>query len=366
MRITDDGKQRVSDRAAEWVLILDADPSPRNESGFRAWLTESPEHTRQFLLASAAFHEFERVEAIRGQLIKAFELETLADSPAVPDNPPAATFRSAARTHMRPALLGAAALAIVAALLLLRPQQKPTTLAGIYSEPGQFSLGNASFMRLSHDPRAVVHPLEGQHGVQVILLRGAAEFWGTHPAENQLQVFAGHTFIDALGTDFDVRRDASITVTAVKEGKVRLRPYCKTTSDLNSDRSIIPRGAQLREIVLGPGQSVEIRDEECDEPSEDNGETVPSSQSNASAGPEWLSFDEVSVKDAITAFNRWNATRLVVSDSVLANRRIGGRFRTSDVESFVAVLRKKWGAKATRTKGVNGTLTITLVGSREN
>lgn len=357
MRITDGEKQLVSDRAAEWVLILDNNPSPQTQVRFQEWVTESPQHMEEFLLAAAAFKAFEEVEGIQRKLTQAMELANRPNDRLGSGRSFVSRVRSGVHTLTQKARSVTAAAAVGAAIFLML---RPADHGGVYSRAGQVTLGETSFMRLSGEPRAVVHPLEGNLGVQVILLKGAAEFWGTHFGENSLQVFAGHTFMDALGTNFDVRRESAMTVVAVKDGKVRLRSDCESIADANAGRIIIPGGAGLREIVLGPGQSVVIEDQECAGPSQPKGETPPPAQHNATSAPAWLTFDETTVKDAIAAFNRWNVSHLVVSDPVLANRRVYGRFRTSDPETFVTALTQRWGARVTRARGVDGTLTINL------
>lgn len=361
MRITDGEKQLVSDRAAEWVLILDNNPSPQTKSRFQEWVTESPQHMEEFLLASAAFEAFEEVAAIQRNLTHALDLANPPDNRLASDKPLVFKARAGIRALTHRPFRVVAALAGIAALgLMLQHHEGPVGHGRVYSEAGRYSLGNTSFMRLGNEPRAVTHPFEGNLGVQVILLKGAAEFWGTHFGENSLQVFAGHTFMDALGTNFDVRRESAMTVVAVKDGKVRLRSDCESIADANADRIIIPGGAGLREIVLGPGQSAVIEDQECAGPSQPKGETPPPAQHNATSAPAWLTFEETTVKDAVAAFNRWNVSHLVVSDPVLANRRVDGRFRTSDPETFVTALTQRWGARVTRARGVDGTLTINL------
>ena len=50
------------------------------------------------------------------------------------------------------------------------------------------------------------------------------------------------------------------------------------------------------------------------------------------------SFTDVPLQEMVARLNRWNATQLVVGDSELAARRIGGAINLNDVHSFVRLL----------------------------
>jgi transmembrane sensor len=52
----------------------------------------------------------------------------------------------------------------------------------------------------------------------------------------------------------------------------------------------------------------------------------------------WLWFAKDPLPEALAQFNRYHRQRLVLVDPSLASLEIGGRFRSTDLESFIATL----------------------------
>ena len=46
-------------QAAAWLMALEENPIQVDTQAFVAWLRASPEHVREFLIASAVLHELE-------------------------------------------------------------------------------------------------------------------------------------------------------------------------------------------------------------------------------------------------------------------------------------------------------------------
>jgi ferric-dicitrate binding protein FerR (iron transport regulator) len=51
-----------------------------------------------------------------------------------------------------------------------------------------------------------------------------------------------------------------------------------------------------------------------------------------------LEFVDETVDGAVSEFNRYNRTRVVIDDPAIGCRRIGGRFSLSDIDVFVATV----------------------------
>ena len=77
----------------------------------------------------------------------------------------------------------------------------------------------------------------------------------------------------------------------------------------------------------------------------------------------WLWFAAVPLPEAIAEFNRYHGQRLVLVDPALARIRIGGRFRSSDLASFIATLEHSFGVRAVSTV-VHGTDTAVFLTER--
>ena len=61
-----------------------------------------------------------------------------------------------------------------------------------------------------------------------------------------------------------------------------------------------------------------------------------------------LIFDRTTLADAAAEFNRYNKTKLIVSDPSIARRSIGGKFSTADVRGFVEIMQQLLGLRVER------------------
>jgi transmembrane sensor len=63
-------------------------------------------------------------------------------------------------------------------------------------------------------------------------------------------------------------------------------------------------------------------------------------------------FHGETLQQAVAAFNRYNSRQLVVRDAATGRLRVGGKFRTTDVDGFVAALQVTHGVRAVRVEEV--------------
>jgi ferric-dicitrate binding protein FerR (iron transport regulator) len=78
----------------------------------------------------------------------------------------------------------------------------------------------------------------------------------------------------------------------------------------------------------------------------------------------WIWFFKEPLPEAVAEFNRYHRERLVLVDPALARLEIGGRFRSTDLDSFIASLEHAFHVRATSppVRGTGAT-TIYLTGS---
>jgi transmembrane sensor len=77
---------------------------------------------------------------------------------------------------------------------------------------------------------------------------------------------------------------------------------------------------------------------------------TPATVSNALAWHDGaIVFDGVPLVQAIAELNRYTDTRLVVVDASIDDLRVGGRFRTGDVDGFLEALTKAFPVTIDRT-----------------
>ena len=61
-----------------------------------------------------------------------------------------------------------------------------------------------------------------------------------------------------------------------------------------------------------------------------------------------VSFDDARLGDVAAEFNRYNRTKLVITDPALAEARVGGAFRPTNLDAFLRILAQDLDVTATR------------------
>lgn len=154
----------------------------------------------------------------------------------------------------------------------------------------------------------------------VWLDRGEAYFQIRHDAVHPLVVFAeGHRITD-LGTKFLIRQDENRIKVTLLEGRARLDADNASAGHIHS--TILKPG----DVAVATADTLAVTQSPAQKLSNELG---------------WrqgqLVFAETSLGDAAAEFNRYNATKLVVSDPAVARMRINGTFPTSGAEMFARV-----------------------------
>jgi ferric-dicitrate binding protein FerR (iron transport regulator) len=60
----------------------------------------------------------------------------------------------------------------------------------------------------------------------------------------------------------------------------------------------------------------------------------------------WLSFEGQTLESVVAEFNRHNGRQLLIGDRATGQLRVGGKFRVSDLDGFIAALALTHGVKA--------------------
>src|SRR5262249_51335177 len=60
----------------------------------------------------------------------------------------------------------------------------------------------------------------------------------------------------------------------------------------------------------------------------------------------WLAFEGQTLESVAAEFNRHNARQLLIGDRATGQLRVGGKFRTDDLDGFVAALAVTHGVKS--------------------
>src|SRR6202522_2283605 len=353
--------------AGEWLARLDReDPSPRELAAFERRKNADPRHAAAYARLAATWQALDRVQAIRPGVHEPIDDDYLMTAKQGQDAP---SIQSSPVPHPDPSSMPSAAgapgrragstagdgpppsarnhhacnqrmvLFPVAASVLL-------ALAALWISHGvggsrTYSTGIGGFQRIILDDQSAV-ALNTNSEVRVRftsrlrkveLIRGEASFEVTHDTSRPFIVSAGPTAVRDVGTKFDVNRLEGAVEVTVDEGKVAVGSPALLETTLDMLPMAIPQlSAGQGAIASGSGVHLEnLR------------------QGDIARKLAWrnqmLVFDGDSLAEVIAQFNRYNKRRLVITDPTLANLRIGGYFRPTNLDAFITVLQSDFGIR---------------------
>jgi transmembrane sensor len=333
----------IEQQASEWII--------RSESGhFTAgmqvelarWL-EDPRNRVTYLRIREAWRRAGRIRSAR-------PLDGNVDPDLLKSPDPASAPDSNIGSRRRVLIAAAAALCLVIYVIgigawfaLSRTEWiSYTTSIGGYSH---VTLADGSGIQLNTDSE--IRARLTQHKRELWLIRGEALIKVTPDARRPFTVSAANTLVRAnppvdsraafvvrLRTPKDVAKGIGVDI-AVTEGNVMLGP-ADGIIDVALGRS------SAAESILAAGDTAAVR------PDGVHLENVGSEEVNRKLS--WteglLYFKGETLAEVTDEFNRYNRKHLIVTDTFIAQRRIGGAFKPTDPESFVSALQKWFGVHA--------------------
>jgi transmembrane sensor len=211
-----------------------------------------------------------------------------------------------------------------------------TTSIGGYEH---VTLADGSAIQLNTDSEIRARLTPAKREIQMI--RGEALIKVAHDPRRPFTVSAANTSVRAdppgiVGAAFVLRmRGLKDVDVAVSEGTILLGfshriidvalgriSYSQSTLGAGDAATVRPEGVHLAKIAL-----------------EDLNRKL-----SWTAG--LLSFQGETLSEVTDEFNRYNRKHLVVTDPLIADRRIGGAFQATDPDSFVSALQKWFGIRA--------------------
>jgi transmembrane sensor len=201
-------------------------------------------------------------------------------------------------------------------------------------ERGELQLADGSHVTLNTNTRLVV--AFGPSLRNVIVPSGEASFHVAPDRNRPFRVLAGHRNFEALGTNFNVRvltpDDVEITVT---EGNVRVF-YSQPSVEDSAAMARLHDNMTLDDTTIGALETALV---------EPGLQFVRKIQANeADTLLAWhqglIYFQGATLEDALAEVDRYTRTQFVLADQKLRNVRIGGSFRTGDVEGLLHALRQ--------------------------
>lgn len=366
-------RARATQEATQWWNRLSIDRAGEVSRGdrelFTQWLRESPLHVAELLRIAHVHDALERfklwseveTDGAAADSLNVIPLHEASDGSVdvVPGRSPATNESDhvdAAGTHRPRRTMWAIAaslcfLAVLSGWLVLanRGQVIQTELA----ERRQVMLDDGTVVQL--EPETTLRVSFEEHERRVVLERGRALFRVTKDAQRPFLVHTGDTSVRAVGTAFGVERGTRGVVVTVAEGKVAVgsskrNAPASVPADERNDTSI-PAGArraasgssatvdpQGGEVFLTAGQQLTVHSSGA----VDEVHSVDTTRALAWAQGR-LVFENDTLADVVSVFNRYNRTQLRVSDAHLAARRVSGVFEATDLDTLLAFIGESGG-----------------------
>ena len=328
----------IKTQASEWLFRMDHEAlSGEARKEFQDWIGQSDFHRDYFL-----------------KLVKQWEsmsvLEELADLFPLPEKQGQAKRSSWLRGFGVAPLLGSAlaSCVLLVAIVLNLPtddslRQEFFTARG---EQASFELPDGSRIVLNTNT-ALSMDYSGPRR-QIELIRGEANFEVHKDATRPFVVRANRGLVWAVGTAFNVRntgREVDVTVTEGRvkvfadipsEGDGLLALELGKTSQQASDRS-------NKEAVAGAGETLKIK-----EAIEAHGALQAEALARKLSWQKGvIIFDGETLAEAVEEISRYTDLELVVGASI-KNMRIGGHYKTDDIDALLLTLSHSFNIKIER------------------
>lgn len=312
-------RSQIEEEAAVWVWRMDSDSvSAANRDAFNTWLRRDSRHRRAYEDLTLVWTGLNGLaEAKREEKIATFTRTT-------PDS------RLGGRNRGWAAAAAAIVLGIAVAAWI-RMGSELQTLATAVGQQRSVTLADGSVVTLNTNTIVETHL---QRSVREIYLRqGEAHFQVAHDSSRPFFVHAGDAVVRAVGTQFEVRlrSDQHVDV-VVNEGRVEVRS--EVAGEPKSSAHGAPVAPRSHVHTLAAGQQLSATGNDYF--------VVPVSTHRLSSVLAWrdgaVVFDGEPLSDAIAEISRYTDARIIVNDPQVAALRVGGRYRTGDVQAFFDAL----------------------------
>jgi transmembrane sensor len=318
----------VEEEAAAWVWRLDdEDIEPKLHTEFEQWLRRDPRHRRAFEDLGGVWQSLDTLaEAKRDEKVATF----VAEERRLQAAPQVKRRRRPARWLGRG--VAASLLIAIGVLSWYHQEHESRTLSTAVGQHRNVTLADGSVVDLNTN--SIVETRFTRTERSIYLRKGEALFTVAKNPDRPFVVIAGHTRVRAIGTAFNVRMyDQGRVEVIVTQGRVEV---LQGGAPVFADSDVAaPARVPLPRSELTSGQRFQL------------GATSPVdtlSDATVDSALAWregaIVFDGVPLAKAIEELNRYTDARLVIVDPEIQGMRVGGRFRTDDVDGFVAALNR--------------------------
>lgn len=298
-----DDKSRLAAEASAWLARLqDDERTPQTEAAFQTWLKTTPDAAEAFARVTELW------ELLPGAAAQ------MTPIPANDSKP----FPLRRALFVGGAMAAAVVLGVGVSPLLRTPTQIYETQVG---QRESATLPDGTAVMLNTDSRLLVSYSAQRR--KVTLERGEVWFDIRHDADRPFVVYASGEQVEALGTAFVVRRDPQAVAVTLVRGRVRVGP---------ADENRAAASGLSASVILSPGERATVV----------SGERLVVDRPSLEAVTAWrrgeIIFSDTTLSEAARELNRYNTSRIVITDPKVARLRVSGVFETSNAQEFAATM----------------------------
>jgi transmembrane sensor len=316
---TERSRQRTLDEeAAAWLLALEDNTSNDIEARFRCWLERSADHMQTFLEVTAVDRDLQGMDRDRQidleSLIAAVRKEGAPNVVALSrhsenGDPAVAPIRRRSGLRLAAAIVG---LGVLSGLFLWARHGEPTSYTTALGEQRAVKLDDGSLMHLN--TRSHIEVNFTAQTREVTLLEGEALFVVERDSKRPFRVISGSTVVQAVGTQFNVYRQAESTTVSVIEGRVKI-------------------SEAAHKLVLNAGEAANVQS---------SGKIAKQHEGQVAKATSWrqrqLSFDHDSLDYVAEQFNRYNRVQIRIADPEVSRRELEGIFNADEPQALLDFL----------------------------
>jgi transmembrane sensor len=331
----------IEEQAARWIVKRDAGAWTRDdETRLHSWLDECTAHRVAYLRLESAWRQAARLRALGASVPPGtvpprdvwgdarFSLtkrrsRSAAQSARAPSVPLARPFRRR--------LLPARLLATASCLLLLTVATylySGSIFAGdIYATPigGMRNIHLMDGSQITLNTNTCIHVLLTGKERRVHLDHGEAYFAVAHDTARPFIVYVGNKRVMAVGTRFAVLRDGEDVRVVVTEGRVRLTESGVASSSPAGETG--PAYLTAGDVARTWRSEIFVQKD-----------PLRAAEKLLSWRSGYLDFTNTRLAAAVREFNRYTPRKIVIADPAIGAIRIGGSFRTNNVDAFLKLL----------------------------
>jgi transmembrane sensor len=309
------------------------------EAALQTWLSESTAHRIAFLRLEAAWERAERLKALGagvppGRVPARASFGFVRAKSTVPDSkaPPivsGVTHNKGWWSGRRKWAVGVSSFASVLAFVVwYRSEARWHAYGTPVGTVAPVVLADGSRITLDSNTRIRVALDANQRLVR--LDQGEALFDVAKDPMRPMIVEVADKRVTAIGTEFSVRRDSDEISVLVQEGRIRIDdgpgPDAANTTELDAGGEASTHGGEIDIEHVG----------------------LTEIERALSWREGYLEFHETPLPQVVAEFNRYRVQRIEIDDPRLNSIRIGGRFRCTDVDAFLALLEQGFPVVVTR------------------